>query len=132
MGRKIQVRNLRREIGVLGESLAEKYLQQNDYIVVQKNFRTRFGEIDIIAISPDKKFLCFIEVKTRKQNLFGSPQEAVDERKTRKILSVAEEFLSSHYKVQDLEIKNLNVRFDIISVEITPDNVRIEHIENAF
>jgi len=132
VGRKIQVRNLRREIGVLGESLAEKYLQQNDYIVVQKNFRTRFGEIDIIAISPDKKFLCFIEVKTRKQNLFGSPQEAVDERKTRKILSVAEEFLSSHYKVQDLEIKNLNVRFDIISVEITPDNVRIEHIENAF
>jgi putative endonuclease len=132
VGRKIQVRNLRREIGVLGESLAEKYLQQNNYIVVQKNFRTRFGEIDIIAISPDKKFLCFIEVKTRKQNLFGSPQEAVDERKTRKILSVAEEFLFSHYKVQELETKNLDVRFDIISVEITPDNVRIEHIENAF
>jgi putative endonuclease len=132
VGRKIQVRNLRREIGVLGESLAEKYLQQKDYIVVQKNFRTRFGEIDIIAISPDKKFLCFIEVKTRKQNLFGSPQEAVDERKARKILSVAEEFLSSHYKVQELETKNLDVRFDVISVEITPDNVRIEHIENAF
>jgi putative endonuclease len=132
VGRKIQVRNLRREIGVLGESLAEKYLQQKDYIVVQKNFRTRFGEIDIIAISPDKKFLCFIEVKTRKQNLFGSPQEAVDERKARKILSVAEEFLSSYYKVQELETKNLDVRFDVISVEITPDNVRIEHIENAF
>jgi putative endonuclease len=132
VGRKIQVRNIRREIGVLGESLAEKYLQQKDYIVVQKNFRTRFGEIDIIAISPDKKFLCFIEVKMRKQNLFGSPQEAVDERKTRKILSVAEEFLSSYYKVQELETKNLNVRFDVISVEITPDNVSIEHIENAF
>lgn len=132
MGRKIQVRGLKKETGILGENLAERYLQQKNYIIVQKNFRTRSGEIDIIAISPDRKYLCFVEVKTRKQSLFGNPVEAVDERKIRKILLVAEEFLSSHHKIHDLEIKNLNIRFDVISVEITYDDVKIEHIENAF
>jgi putative endonuclease len=132
VGRKIQVRGLKRKTGILGEDLAEKYLQEKGYVIVQKNFRTRLGEIDIIAISPDKKFLCFVEVKTRKQILFGEPIEAVDEKKARKIFSVAEEFLSSHHRIQDLEVKNLDVRFDVISVEITHDDIKIEHIENAF
>jgi putative endonuclease len=132
VGRKIQVRGLKRKTGILGEDLAEKYLQEKGYVIVQKNFRTRFGEIDIIAISPDKKFLCFVEVKTRKQILFGEPIEAVDEKKARKIFSVAEEFLSSHHRIQDLEVKNLDIRFDVISVEITHDDIKIEHIENAF
>jgi putative endonuclease len=132
VGRKIQVRGLKRKTGILGEDLAEKYLQEKGYVIVRKNFRTRLGEIDIIAISPDKKFLCFVEVKTRKQILFGEPIEAVDEKKARKIFSVAEEFLSSHHRIQDLEVKNLDVRFDVISVEITHDDIKIEHIENAF
>ena len=132
MGRKIQVRGLKRKTGILGEDLAEKYLQEKGYVIVRKNFRTRLGEIDIIAISPDKKFLCFVEVKTRKQILFGEPIEAVDEKKARKIFSVAEEFLSSHHRIQDLEVKNLDIRFDVISVEITHDDIKIEHIENAF
>jgi len=132
VGRKIQVRGLKRKTGILGEDLAEKYLQEKGYVIVRKNFRTRLGEIDIIAISPDKKFLCFVEVKTRKQILFGEPIEAVDEKKARKIFSVAEEFLSSHHRIQDLEVKNLDIRFDVISVEITHDDIKIEHIENAF
>ncbi len=132
MGRKVQVRNLKRKVGTFGEDLAEKYLQERGYLIVQRSFRTRFGEIDIIAVSPDKKYLCFIEVKTRKQGLFGNPVEAVDERKVRKILSVAENFLSSYHKIQDLEIKSLNIRFDVISVEIVSDDIKIQHIENAF
>jgi putative endonuclease len=132
VGRKIQVRGLKRETGILGEDLAEKYLQQKNYTIVQKNFRTRSGEIDIIAISPDRKYLCFVEVKTRKQISFGNPQEAVDERKIKKIMRVAEEFLFLYHKIHDFEIRNLNIRFDVISVEITYDDVKIEHIENAF
>jgi putative endonuclease len=132
VGRKIQVRGLKKETGILGENLAEKYLQQKNYTIVQKNFRTRSGEIDIIAISPDRKYLCFVEVKTRKQISFGNPQEAVDERKIKKIMRVAEEFLFLYHKIYDFEIKNLNIRFDVISVEITYDDVKIEHIENAF
>jgi putative endonuclease len=132
VGRKIQVRGLKKETGILGENLAEKYLQQKNYTIVQKNFRTRSGEIDIIAISPDRKYLCFVEVKTRKQSSFGPPEEAVDERKIKKIMRVAEEFLFLYHKIYDFEIKNLNIRFDVISVEITYDDVKIEHIENAF
>ncbi len=133
MGRKIQVRNLKkRRTGTFGEDLAQKYLQERGYLIVQRSFRTRFGEIDIIAISPDKKYLCFVEVKTRRQSLFGNPVEAVDERKVRKIISVAEEFLSSHHKIQDIEVKSLSVRFDVISVEIVSNDVKIQHIENAF
>ena len=132
MGRKIQVRGLKKETGILGENLAEKYLQQKNYIIVQKNFRTRSGEIDIIAISPDRKYLCFVEVKTRKQSLFGHPEEAIDERKIKKIMRVAEEFLFLYHKIHDFEIKNLNIRFDVISVEIAYDDVKIEHIEDAF
>jgi putative endonuclease len=132
VGRKIQVRDLKKETGIFGENLAEKYLQQKNYTIVQKNFRTRSGEIDIIAISPDRKYLCFVEVKTRKQISFGNPQEAVDERKIKKIMRVAEEFLFLYHKIYDFEIKNLNIRFDVISVEITYDDVKIEHIENAF
>jgi putative endonuclease len=132
VGRKIQIRGLKKETGILGENLAEKYLQQKNYIIVQKNFRTRSGEIDIIAISPDRKYLCFVEVKTRKQSSFGPPEEAVDERKIKKIMRVAEEFLFLYHKIYDFEIKNLNIRFDVISVEIAYDDVKIEHIENAF
>jgi Holliday junction resolvase-like predicted endonuclease len=52
--------------------------------------------------------------------------------KIKKIMRVAEEFLFLYHKIYDFEIKNLNIRFDVISVEITYDDVKIEHIENAF
>lgn len=113
-------------IGEWGEKIAGEYLLKNEYEILEKNFRMKSGEIDIIA----KKDGCiiFTEVKTRKNNKFGNPSEYVDSRKQMKIKKTALCYINS------LET---DMRFDII--EVYYRNVRgefelvnINHIENAF
>ncbi|MEE8424042.1 MAG: YraN family protein, partial [Thermodesulfobacteriota bacterium] len=69
--------------GAMGEELASKFLKKQGYKIVEKNFRTSLGEIDIIAL--DKGTITFVEVKTRKSTAFGYPQEAVGLKKQKKI-----------------------------------------------
>ncbi len=111
-------------LGAEGEREAGKYLKRKKYSIIEKNCRVGGSEIDIIA-SKDG-FLVFIEVKTRSSDNYGYPEEFVDRRKVKKIISGARLF-STRKKWRD----HL-VRFDIISLLYKDDRFKIDHIENAF
>lgn len=114
----------RKKLGYLGEELAAKYLTEKGYTVLRKNYTVRGGEIDIIAT--DGKSLVFIEVKTRKNDIFGSAAEAVDSKKIAHMCTAAERFI--YENSDNTEIKDLAVRFDVIEV-YTQKSV-INHIVN--
>ncbi|MFH1540502.1 MAG: YraN family protein [Elusimicrobiota bacterium] len=107
------------EFGKSGEELAEEYLKKIGYEIVAKNFRTRYGEIDIIV--KDKKTFVFVEVKTRKDSNYGDPQLAVTKYKQKHLALAAIIFI----KKKSL---NTDYRFDIVAI----CNDKIEHIKNAF
>lgn len=111
--------------GAIGEELASKFLKKQGYKIVEKNFRTSLGEIDIIAL--DRGTITFVEVKTRKSTVFGSPQEAVGLKKQKKISQVASIYLNQ---------KKLNAekaRFDIVAILLSSDQTeKIELIKDAF
>ena len=112
-------------LGERGEALAWSYLKKQGYSIREKNYRTRFGEIDVIASRQGT--LVFLEIKTRRNHNFGLPEEAVDWRKRQKMIRVAESYL------QKKKIENREARFDILSV--TWDGVEEPHfvlLENAF
>lgn len=111
-------------LGRSGEDLAEEFLRKNNYKVLSRNFRTKLGEIDIIA--KDRSVICFIEVKTRSSEDFGSPQEAVNRRKQRQITKAALVFLKEN------KLMDVSARFDIVSVIRSKENPKIELIKNAF
>jgi len=100
------------ETGKIGEEEAVKFLKKNKYKIIERNFRTKFGEIDIIAKKENK--VVFIEVKTRKTISFGYPEEAVDERKLNKIKKVA------LYYIQKNKIKS-PVKVEVLSILIKDD-----------
>ena len=110
-------------VGDLGERLAKEYLEKKNYNILETNFRTRLGEIDIIA----KKdyVIIFVEVKARKNLKYGMPYEAVNHRKMQKIIKVAKNYIA--YKSQG----DNQYRFDIIEVFLS-ENDKINHIEDAF
>ena len=115
------------DIGVFGEEQAAKYLKKRKYKIVTRNFKTIFGEVDIIA--RNKKEIVFVEVKTRSSKSFATPAEFVDNEKISRITRVAEFFIK-HYKCQ------LSPRIDVIEVYIslTGDKYtveRINHLENV-
>ncbi len=79
-------------LGKLGEDRAVRYLQQEGFVILRRNYRTPFGEIDIIA--REEETLVFVEVKTRSTAAFGLPQEAVDRRKQRQLIRTAQSYLN--------------------------------------
>ena len=95
-----------KEIGDFGENTACEYLKKSGYSIVQRNFHSRYGEIDIIAL--DKTCTVFVEVKTRKNALYGNASEYVDYRKRQKLLLCAKYYLSGNIYEE--------VRFDVIEV----------------
>lgn len=117
---------LKRDIGNLGEDLAVKYLKKQGYKILERNFSVHsIGEIDIIA--KDKEYLCFVEVRLRKDEEHGSGKETVDIFKQRKLIKAA---------LMYLKMNNINdhpARFDVVS--ITGDGSKkskVELIKNAF
>lgn len=113
--------------GAWGEALAAKYLQKKRYKVVATNYRSRFGEIDLIV--SDRKYLVFVEVKLRKSDKFASAFEYVDARKQERIRTTAALYLSE-FPTQ------LQPRFDVIEI-YAPEGVetlhpQIHHMEDAF
>lgn len=106
--------------GDIGELSAVNFLEEKGYKIIQTNFKTKFGEIDIIA--KDKDFLIFVEVKKRETLAFGRPIEAVDERKQFQIRRVAEFYLMIK------KIPYADCRFDVIEIV----GNQINHVENAF
>lgn len=111
-------------MGEQGEELAADYLSKQGYRIVERRFRCKLGEIDIIA--QDGSQLLFVEVKTRKNTSFGSPSEAVSHKKQQNIIHTARQYLS--YKRQ----QNSPCRFDIVEVILDKGKASVNHIPNAF
>lgn len=112
-----------RKTGLLGEMRAAQYLRRKGYNICAANYRTKAGEIDIIA--ENGRYLCFVEVKTRHEGGYFAPFEAVDYKKEENVKSAAALFLSQSKM-------NLPVRFDIIEVILHQESYSVRHIENAF
>ena len=108
--------------GSSGERIAEEYLKKEGYDILARNFRTRLGEIDIVASKGE--YLVFVEVKARKSEAYGFPSESVTYAKQRKISMVASQYIKLNMSF------GAAVRFDVIEVYLTEG--RINHIENAF
>ena len=105
--------------------MAQKFLRKKGLKIIDENYRTRWGELDIIA--RDGKTLVFVEVKTRTQKIFGSPLQAVTADKQRRLIRMAKTYLVE---------KNLNdvpARFDVIGISLLNDRPpEIDWIPNAF
>lgn len=115
----------RQSIGRLGEQAAAEMLERAGYGIACRNFRTRLGEIDIIAF--DEKYIVFVEVKTRSRRSLCEPREAVGYRKQVRIIKAAEEYLARNGMT-------LQPRFDVIEVLAGPGGApeEVRHIPNAF
>jgi putative endonuclease len=115
----------RKEVGARGEKLAADYLKKRGYRIIQRNFRCREGEIDIIVQKGD--CLVFVEVRTKKNTAFGTPEESVTLSKREKLISLANAYLQAYDKPPQ------SWRIDVVAVELGPNNKvsRLEHIENA-
>ncbi len=111
-------------LGRLGEEQAERFLKEKGYKILSRNFKTKLGEIDIIAL--DKDTHCFVEVKTRSSLRFGEPQEAVSARKQGQISRAALLFLKDH------DLLDQRARFDVVAVDFSEGKAKFDLIKNAF
>ncbi len=113
-------------IGKHGEALAQNYLQEQHYTIVQKNFRCKFGEIDIIA--KEGHVVVFVEVRTKTSTAYGPAYNSVTYSKQKQIKRVALYYISKHNLVKT------QFRFDVIGIFLDPhtDCSHIDHIQNAF
>ena len=110
--------------GKTGERLAADYLRKKGYSILAVNFRCRFGEIDVIA--QNRKYIAFVEVKTRGAGSFVHPLEAITPAKRARIVKTAQFYLLAHPT-------KLQPRFDAAAVSMRGDGAaQIEYIENAF
>lgn len=110
------------EKGKLGEEIALKYIISKGGKVIERNYRTKIGEVDLIVRLNGE--LVFVEVKSRSNINYGYPSESVNYKKKRKITNVAK------YYIFDNSLENLSIRFDVI--EIYLNEKKINHIVNAF
>lgn len=110
-----------RKIGAQKEQLAADFLRRHGYRIVDRNYRCRQGEIDLIA--KESGYLVFVEVKYRSGNRFGAPAEAVDFRKQKRIC-----YAAGHYLMSRNVPSNQPVRFDVVAIT----EKRISVIQDAF
>ena len=110
--------------GAWGEDLALRYLTGQGYTLVERNYRKRRGEIDLIV--RHEETLVFVEVKLRRSTGFGDPLEAVTARKQATIRSLAEQYLADNQPDFD------TLRFDVVGILATHTGTRINHVEDAF
>ncbi|SNB46361.1 YraN family protein [Geobacter sp. DSM 9736] len=112
-------------LGARGEQLAAAYLKGKKFVILERNYRCKGGEVDIIA--RDGRTVVFVEVKTRRNHAFGLPQEAVTLFKQRQISKAALVWLSQHRQLE------APARFDVVAVVLGDNEVPdIDHIKNAF
>jgi putative endonuclease len=128
--------NQKATVGKTGEDVAVKFLEQNGYTVLERNYRSGHQEIDIIA--RDHEFLIFVEVKTRSCHIpesmsYGRPARAVGSTKQKNIVLAAQSYLRQHPK------NTLQPRIDVIEIYLKktvegapPSLLNVHHIRNAF
>jgi len=115
----------RSDLGLRGETLAAKELKKRGYQILERRWRCRFGEIDIVAKNGDT--VVIVEVKTRARNDHFSPVDAVDTKKRRKLIRLAHAYVQTHLP------DDVPVRFDVIGITAACGKRPIlEHIPNAF
>ncbi len=112
-------------LGNLGEELARQMLQELGYTILDSNYRCRWGEVDIVAQDGDD--IVFVEVRTRSNDRFGTPEESITEAKTQRMVSTAQEYLQS--KQRD----STNWRIDLVAVRMRSDGqiLSIDYIKHA-
>lgn len=116
---------IRNFLGQIGEDEAVQHLKKNGYNILKRNYKSRLGEIDIIA--EEDGVLCFIEVKTRSSRDFGTPQDSITKTKRHKLSKLALGYLKQK------RIMDSKMRFDVVSILITNTKKKeIELIKNAF
>ena len=114
----------RRQLGDHGEDLAVAALKQQGYRILERNYVTPLGEIDLIA--RQGKVLVVVEVKTRKSTRFGSPQEGVSAAKQGRLRRLADYYLKAK------GLSGSPVRFDVVAVTLAGDAPQVEIIQDAF
>lgn len=120
--------DLRHHLGRVGERLACEHLERLGYRVVARNYRTRFGELDLIVC--DDTWLVFVEVKTRRMGALESSVQAVSADKQRRVRSMAAAWL---VEATDRP-RSRELRFDVVGVTVDRNSrlVRLDHLEGAF
>jgi putative endonuclease len=115
----------KKSVGDLGETIAGNILKKKGYKIVEKNYRCKYGEIDIVA--EIKKTLVFVEVRTKSSQEYGTPEESVTSSKKGKIVSSVFDYLNDHKCMSRIW------RIDFIGIELSGDGQvkRVNHIENA-
>ncbi len=111
-------------VGKAGEEAAVQYLRQQGYQILERNYRCRFGEIDLIA--RDGRTLTFVEVKTRRSQRYGPAAAAVTLEKQRHLIKASQVYLVQRKKVNEF------CRFDVVTVVMDAQQLRIELIKDAF
>jgi putative endonuclease len=116
-------------MGIRGERVAEKWLHVHGWQIAERRFRNGHRDIDLVAIRPEPeagRTVAFVEVKTRASADFGGPVSAVNWRKQRELCRSAKVWMSRFQEPGD------TFRFDVIGVILGKENVRVQHVENAF
>jgi len=111
------------DTGKEGEQLAVEYLAAKAFKILERNWRFKKSEIDIIAI--DGNEIVFVEVKTRHENFLVEPELTVSKKQQRSIINAANQYIISHGI-------DMEARFDIISIVISSEGENVKHLENAF
>jgi putative endonuclease len=111
-------------LGKEGERIAELFLKKKGYKLVERNYRCASGELDLVML--DGRVIVFVEVKTRTGIGYGTPLEAVELRKQRKMIYAAQFFLSTR------KLSQREARFDVVGISWPGAQPVVEHIENAF
>ncbi len=114
----------RQQLGLYGEDIARTELERLGYQILDRRYRSRFGEIDLIA--RDEATVVFVEVKTKTDSRFGDPAEMVTLQKQRRLVSMAEEYVSGH------ALQATPCRFDVVSVDASCQPARITVYKDAF
>jgi len=113
------------ETGRRGEAIAAAYLERMGYVVLERNYRCVFGEIDIVA--RDGATVCFVEVKSRRSARYGDPQLAVNAKKREKMIRTARHYLAGR------GLEDRPARFDVAAIRLSPDGAgAVELIRDAF
>ncbi len=111
------------QLGKEGETAACNFLIEKDYKIVERNYRHRRNEVDIIAMYENE--LIAVEVKSRSSTYFGNPEDFITATQIQSIVKAIDAYIQK----KDLDVE---VRFDVISIIKINNDLNIEHIENAF